>query len=113
MPEVKWTDDRIQTAKDLWKTHTAGQIGKKMGCSRNAVLGILWRAKKLGTEVQIESRLIAPRIYFGTRIMNERKKPPTKPSRPKHPAMQCPCQLVELGEHQCHWPHGDPRDPAS
>ena len=43
-PKV-WTDENIERAKILMKTHTSSQVGQMLNKSRNAVLGVLYRDK--------------------------------------------------------------------
>ena len=40
-----WTDENIERAKRLWKTHTATEVGRMFDRSKNSVLGALYRDK--------------------------------------------------------------------
>ena len=40
-----WTDENIERAKGLMKTHTAREVGLKFAKSKNSVLGVLYRDK--------------------------------------------------------------------
>ena len=40
-----WTDENIERAKGLMKSHTAREVGQMFNKSGNAVLGVLYRAK--------------------------------------------------------------------
>ncbi|HEX3412891.1 MAG TPA: GcrA family cell cycle regulator [Stellaceae bacterium] len=114
---MKWMAEETSTMQDLWRQNqSATQIGKVLGRTRDAVLGKLDRLKKAGKRFvrinntkQQEARVAKPPPK---RI---RQRPPTppptpRPRYPRHPTMQCPCQLVELEAHNCHWPIGDPLD---
>ena len=44
-----WTESRVENLKAMWRAGmVASQIGERLGCSRNAVLGKLFRLKMLG-----------------------------------------------------------------
>ena len=43
-PKV-WTDENIERAKGLMKSHTAREVGQMFNKSGNAVLGVLYRDK--------------------------------------------------------------------
>tara|TARA_R110001583_G_scaffold149845_1_gene301924 strand:- start:285 stop:608 length:324 start_codon:yes stop_codon:yes gene_type:complete len=43
-PKV-WTDENIERAKRLWKTHTSREVGLMFAKSKNAILGALYRNK--------------------------------------------------------------------
>jgi GcrA cell cycle regulator len=135
---VDWTDEAIETAKRLsangW---SAGEIARKMsaehpGISRNAVIGKLHRMGCAGGGRQpnkdkdpgphsirtaqrvapvILGRMLAPtkpspRVGQGVRERSEKRGAFVDRSRAA-PSMRL-LTIVELGQHDCRWPIGDP-----
>jgi GcrA cell cycle regulator len=89
MPVV-WTDDRIAKLKKLWAEGlTTGEIGKRLGVSKNAVVG---KAHRLG----LKSR---PSPIRRT----------TKKAAPKKEVSKV-FTLADLTNQTCRWPHGDPKE---
>ena len=89
MPDV-WTDDRITKLKKLWSEGlTTGEIGKRLGVSKNAVVG---KAHRLG----LKSRP-SPIRRAGKKA--EPKKEETKVYT-----------LATLTSQTCRWPIGDPKE---
>jgi len=89
MPVV-WTDDRIAKLKKLWAEGlTTGEIGKRLGVSKNAVVG---KAHRLG----LKSRPSPIRR-------------PTKKAAPKKEVSKV-FTLADLTNQTCRWPHGDPKE---
>ncbi|MEQ8510188.1 MAG: GcrA family cell cycle regulator [Rhodospirillaceae bacterium] len=89
MPEV-WTDDRIGKLKKLWSEGlTTGEIGKRLGVSKNAVVG---KAHRLG----LKSR--------PSPIRRAGKKPEVKKEETQV------YTLATLNSQTCRWPHGDPKE---
>jgi len=91
-----WTDERIDELKALWAEGlTTGEIGKRLGVSKNAVVGKAHRLGLKGRPSPIKR---------------------TKPSRPAAPAPKEPepkiRSVVDLSAHTCRWPIGDPREPG-
>lgn len=88
MPVV-WTDDRIAKLKKLWAEGlTTGEIGKRLGVSKNAVVG---KAHRLG----LKSRP-SPIRRAGT-------KPEPKEETRVY-------TLADLTSQTCRWPIGDPKE---
>lgn len=107
-----WTDERVEIAKREWSAgSSASMVAERLGCSRSAVLGKLFR--------------------LGLSTPSQRPRP--KPSRshawrPKAaPKQQTPAQVLkteplpipkaddiarvsfdDLKPHHCRWPVGDP-----
>lgn len=88
MPDV-WTDDRIAKLKKLWTDGlTTGEIGKRLGVSKNAVVG---KAHRLGLKGRP-----SPIRRAGT------KPEPKKEARVY--------TLADLTTLTCRWPIGDPKE---
>lgn len=89
MPDV-WTDDRIAKLKKLWSEGlTTGEIGKRLGVSKNAVVG---KAHRLG----LKSR--------PSPIRRAAKK-----AEPKKEEVKKVFTLADLTSQTCRWPDGDPK----
>ncbi len=89
MPDV-WTDDRISKLKKLWSEGlTTGEIGKRLGVSKNAVVG---KAHRLG----LKSR--------PSPIRRAGKKAEPKKEEAKV------YTLANLTTMTCRWPIGDPKE---
>jgi GcrA cell cycle regulator len=84
-----WTDEKITRLKKLWSEGlTTGEIGKRLGVSKNAVVG---KAHRLGLKGRpspikrqhkaVEVKKEAPRIFT----------------------------LTDLSAQTCRWPIGDPK----
>jgi GcrA cell cycle regulator len=91
-----WNDERIDELKALWAEGlTTGEIGKRLGVSKNAVVGKAHRLGLKGRPSPIK-RTASP----------SRPPPPAKEPEPKIRS------LVDLSAHTCRWPIGDPREPG-
>lgn len=90
-----WTEERIEELKDLWAEGlTTGEIGKRLGVSKNAVVGKAHRLGLKGRPSPIK------------RASQPRKKPTAEKKEPE-PKIR---SIVDLSAHTCRWPIGDPRE---
>lgn len=88
MPVV-WTDDRIAKLKKFWSDGlTTGEIGKRLGVSKNAVVGKAHRLKLKGRPSPI-------------------RRAGTKPAPKKETHVYT---LADLNSQTCRWPIGDPKE---
>jgi GcrA cell cycle regulator len=105
-----WRPDEIERLAQLWPLHPASVIATRLGRSRNAVLGEVFRQRRAGLKLQSEPTRPKPKHARSPR----KRKPQLKlvMSEPKPPPryIQCPCQLVELETGQCKWPFGNPHE---
>jgi hypothetical protein len=106
-----WLQKDIQKLLELWLTHSATQIGAKLGRTRSAVCGKIGRLRKTRA---------APAEYTGGKAYVEqprRRRPPpphkriSKPmekpqARPTDHLAMRPCLLYELDGARCKWPLG-------
>ena len=89
MPDV-WTDDRIAKLKKLWTEGLpTGEIGKRLGVSKNAVVGK------------------AHRLSLKSRPSPIRKA--VKKAEPKKEEVTV-FTLANLTSMTCRWPNGDPKE---
>jgi len=85
-----WTDERIEQLKDLWNQGlTTGEIGKRLGVSKNAVVG---KAHRLGLKGRPSP-------------IKRAKAEPKK----KETAVY---SIIDLSPQTCRWPIGDPKLPG-
>ncbi|MDE0800648.1 MAG: global cell cycle regulator GcrA-like protein [Rhodospirillaceae bacterium] len=89
MPDV-WTDDRIAKLKKLWTEGLpTGEIGKRLGVSKNAVVGK------------------AHRLSLKSRPSPIRRA--VKKAEPKKEEVTV-FTLANLTSMTCRWPNGDPKE---
>ena len=116
-----WTGERILALRRLWSEgHTTAEIGRRMGVSKNAVVGKAHRLDLPARPTPIR------RPDTGIRPTPRRiERPPVPPlaalvrlgSCPDEPTAArtspiAPCMPVVLGITACRWPVGDPRAPG-
>ncbi|MDG2319548.1 MAG: GcrA family cell cycle regulator [Rhodospirillaceae bacterium] len=86
---VVWTDDRIAKLKKLWSEGlTTGEIGKRLGVSKNAVVGKAHRLALKSRPSPIRRAGVKPEPKEETRVYT----------------------LADLNSQTCRWPHGDPKE---
>jgi GcrA cell cycle regulator len=126
--EFEWTDDRIRELRQLWsEEHSTAEIGRRMGISKNAVVGKAHRLDLPARPSPIRTGSAprpprAPRRRSVRRLADtvplsclgeadiqapvERIAPTVAPVRHKAIAPRC------IGSHPCYWPIGEPGTPA-
>lgn len=68
MRAIPWPDDRVAILRDLWTRNlTAKEIGRKMGISKNAVLG---KVHRLGLEQRV-APIVKPAKLRGFQIPDQ------------------------------------------
>ena len=131
---MNWTDERVELLKKLWAEGlSASQIAAQLGgVSRNAVIGKVHRLKlsSRGRATNTQSRAKKPPRPTGSkstsRTGSSRAIPQTVGANALSTAFQAQpvervrpiedvvvpisrrLSLVELNEHTCKWPNGDP-----
>lgn len=131
-----WTQERSDLAASLWtKGHSAGEIARTLGgCTRNAVIGRLYRIGLSGKEPLERQRT---RREARTKYHHRRKKPKIaeitaaqaaeraarsqalreRAENQAGPDLLRPAnelvKLVDLEFHHCRWPYGEPKDGLS
>ncbi len=87
---IVWSEDRVEKLRKLWADGlTTGEIGKRLGVSKNSVVG---KAHRLN----LESRP-SPIRRSAKKIEKAKKKPTVY-------------KLADLTSQTCRWPFGDPTD---
>lgn len=85
-----WNDEKIAKLKKLWQEGlTTGEIGKRLGVSKNAVVG---KAHRLGLKGR----------------PSPIKRPETAAPAPKKEPVKI-FTLTDLSHNTCRWPIGDPK----
>jgi GcrA cell cycle regulator len=108
----RWQPDEIATLTQLWPVCSASVIGTRLGRSRNAVIGEVFRQRRAGLQLKSD-----PTRSASATLRRDKPPPKRKPRlklimtespKPSRPSIQCPCRLIELEPGQCKWPYGDP-----
>lgn len=118
---MSWTDERVEVLKKLWAEGlSASQIAKELGgVTRNAVIGKVHRLGLSGraTPSRPPRRLVSPhrprvalrpalRLAGGSDVSV--KPMPIDPAPLPNGEF---ATVLDLSEHICKWPIGDPSDP--
>ncbi len=94
-----WTPERVAEVTRLWNEGlTTAEIGKRIGVSKNAVVG---KAHRLG---------LPPRPSPIKRGKRPRARPPA--TMPRTAARPRPAPVFAVGNAACKWPIGHPGDPG-
>lgn len=133
---MSWTDERVEVLKKLWVDGlSASQIAKQLGgVTRNAVIGKVHRLGLAGRAApsrpikriprQRPVLVATPPVVEAVKVVAETKEAPVRPSietrqapvqhvhiEPKRNANGSLISVLELSQHMCKWPIGDPTDP--
>ena len=107
----KWTsEDRLRVVFLFNNGHSASQVAKEYGVSRNSVLGVVHRARQT-SDTPIRSRRLTRRARKSAKV---RISPPKqhKPRPIVHAADENPVPFLERADNQCAyplWPDDAPR----
>ena len=126
--EFEWTDDTIRELRQLWSEgHSTAEIGRRMGVTKNAVVGKAHRLDLPARPSPIRtggSPRPPPRragsLSRGLRTpcLSRPCAGPTSPQQsnallPRHtPARRVAIAPRRIGLHPCCWPIGEPGTPA-
>ena len=138
---MAWTDEMVEDLKRMWEEGlTTGEIGKRLGVSKNSIVGKVHRLQLSGRPSPIKKKdAPAEETVAQTKPMKAEKSAP-QPDKPKEekkekaPAkkeeevvadvsapLSVPApktvskpsgktMLTDLDNHTCRWPIGDPKD---
>lgn len=122
---MAWSDADVIRLKYLWQTgQTASQIAADLKCTRNAVIGKANRLnleprKPVGKRASPKRRPWAERKHWPSSRYKPGRKRSSKPkaeSQPLPVELVCPdakmLSIMELSDHTCKWPIGDPKEPG-
>ncbi len=137
---MAWTDEMVEDLRQLWEQGlSASEIAKKIGVSKNSVVGKVHRlcltarpspikkkdedeavkavAKPQKTskpekpaKVKKEEASVREVVLEGPVVEAEIEIVTEAPKAEKHHDCNGHVKLVELDSHTCRWPLGDPRD---
>ncbi len=100
---IDWTPDRVKTLMALWAEGVSTlEIGRRLGVTKNAVVGKVHRLGLPKRQSPISSAPRAPRAAK-----------PTEPPKPKVEEAPLPdtadmVKMEELTSGMCNWPEGEP-----
>jgi GcrA cell cycle regulator len=123
-----WSPSEIETLQQNWQWKSASQIAVMLeNRTRNSVIGQVNRLRAMG---KMPARMLKryveepafnrtppkqtpiPRLPKPRNNMNEIKSLPVIPPPLEIEDAGRPVILVELEDHHCRWPLGDPREPG-
>lgn len=103
-----WTEEIVAELERLWKEGCpTGEIGKKLGVSKNAVVG---KAHRLGLDSRpspIKKEAAEKDLKKEAAEKTVSKTGSSKKAGKKEKFLK----LVDLHANSCRWPIGDPKDP--
>ena len=130
---MAWTEKMVEDLKIMWKQGlTTGEIGKRLGVSKNSIVGKVHRLQldarpspiKKKDEEQENAAVAATAETkpAAVKAKTEKKTEPReeKPAAAPQPVAEKPAvvrkniagdvKLTDLDNHTCRWPIGDPKD---
>jgi GcrA cell cycle regulator len=103
---MDWTPEQIGQLTRLWSEGlSTAEIGKRLGISKNAVVGKAHRLHLNSRPSPIKR--IGPRPAIARPPVQARPAVPVAPAPAPQPA---PTRVVELSSQSCRWPIGHPGD---
>jgi len=119
-----WTDESVEELRRLWdKGLTANEIAKKLGVTKNAIVGKVHRLclKARPSPIKNKNEEVADAQLELEEVLTEEKVETedietVKCEEAEEPAVDSgsvkkdKVKLIELDSHTCRWPIGDPRD---
>ncbi len=133
---MAWTDQMVEDLKRMWEEGlTTGEIGKRLGVSKNSIVGKVHRLQLSGRPSPIKKKNAPAEENTTPKAAKAEKPAPqiNKPKEEKAPAKEeevvvevsAPISvpepkiqvkpsgktmLTDLDNHTCRWPIGDPKD---
>lgn len=118
-----WTDESVEELRRLWdKGLTANEIAKKLGVTKNAIVGKVHRLclkarpspiknkneEAVDTQLEMEGVLTEEKVETEDFEVVECEEVATEVDSAS--VKKDKVKLIELDSHTCRWPIGDPRD---
>ncbi len=121
---MAWTKEMVEQLQKMWSEGlTANEIAKKIGVSKNSIVGKVHRLclkarpspikkkednvesidvsqSEMIDDIQVESSVAEEKLETKAPVAASERKKTTRTE----------IKLVELDSHTCRWPIGDPRD---
>ena len=112
-----WTSESVEKLRQLWEQGlTANEIAKKLGVTKNAIVGkvhrlcLTARPSPIKTKDQAEEDGGAELPLLTEAVENNTACAMTASPETQDKPQQTNVKLVDLDSHTCRWPIGDPRD---
>ena len=116
-----WTVEQVEQLRKMWAQGlTANEIAKKLGVTKNSIVGKVHRLclqarpspiKSKETEELKTENLSAAEINIDSEQTNKNANETVAESKEKNSDNQNEnIKLINLDSHTCRWPIGDPRD---
>ena len=126
---MAWTEKMVEDLKIMWKQGlTTGEIGKRLGVSKNSIVGKVHRLQldarpsPIKKKEEVSDSAAAEKK---TAVKSKSEKKPQPKAEPTPTAAPAPLpikpassagntsgevRLTDLDNHTCRWPLGDPKD---
>ena len=107
-----WTDESVEKLRQLWAQGlTANEIAKKLGVTKNAIVGKVHRLCLTARPSPIKSKEAEEESPQQPDLIEKiEEKPVEEVAKPHKTEELTNIKLVDLDSHTCRWPIGDPRD---
>ncbi len=107
-----WTDESVEKLRQLWAQGlTANEIAKKLGVTKNAIVGKVHRLCLTARPSPIKSKDAADELPLQPDLIEKiEEKSVEEVVEPRKNEELTNIKLVDLDSHTCRWPIGDPRD---
>ncbi len=107
-----WTDESVEKLRQLWAQGlTANEIAKKLGVTKNAIVGKVHRLCLTARPSPIKSKDAEEEIPQQPDLIEKiEEKPVEEVAKPHKTEELTNIKLADLDSHTCRWPIGDPRD---
>lgn len=136
---MAWTDEMVEDLKKMWiEGLTTGEIGKRLGVSKNSIVGKVHRldltsrpspikkkeetsetpakevapvkSSKETTSIKTPSKKVEEEVHTERTRAEQLSKDAQKDCVPDTKKHSGKAMLVDLDNHTCRWPIGDPKD---